>query len=362
MRIDLPLHAPLPAVAEEAHSLRALGADGGFAFEGPHDVFFPLVAAATSGLDLYTNVAVAFPRSPWHLAQQAWDLQAASGGRFALGLGSQVRAHVERRFGAAFDRPVDRMREWVRAVKAIFATWQHGAPLEFRGEFTTHTLHPPLLDPGPLPTGPPPVWVAAVGPRMTRMAAAEADGVMVHPFHSPESLQRDTLPWIEAGLASAGRGRDALALVVGVIVCCGRTGAERAAAEAAGRALLGFYASTPAYRRVLDHHGWGRLQPLAREHTRAGRWDELAALIPDEALDVLTVRGTPAEAGAELRRRYRGVADRVALTLPAPPGPEALAELLGAARGEPVTGGTYTRVEATSVEGTAPGGYGQGGP
>lgn len=352
MRIDLPLQAPLGAVAEEARTLRRLGVDGAFAFEGPHDVFFPLLEAAGSGLELYTNVAVAFPRSPYHLAQQAWDLQAASGGRFALGLGSQVRAHVERRFGAAFDRPVDRMREWVRATRAIFAAWQHGTPLRFRGEFTTHTLLPPLLDPGPLASGPPPIWVAAVGPRMTTMAAEEADGVLVHPFHTLASLRAGTLPWIEAGLANARRPREALTVVVGVIVCTGTSDAARDAAEQAGRALLGFYASTPAYRRVLDRHGWGELQPLARSLTRAGRWDELGALVPDEALEQLTVRGSPAEAGAELRRRYAALADRVALTLPTRPDPEDLATLVATARAEPTTPGPYTPTGVAAADGT----------
>ncbi len=204
MLIDTQLRAPLGQVADEAARLRATGFDGAFSSEGPSDVFFPLVEAATSGLDVYTNVAIAFPRSPLHLAHMAWDLQRLSQGRFALGLGTQVRRHIEARYSAAWSRPVDRMREMVRAIKAIFASWQSGEPLQFEGEFFHHTYMPPLFRPQPLDLEPPPIWVGAVGPRLTRTVAEVADGLLMHPFHSEQFLHDRTLRGHRGGAVGVG--------------------------------------------------------------------------------------------------------------------------------------------------------------
>jgi probable F420-dependent oxidoreductase len=332
MRIDTQLSAPLGSVAEEAERLRAAGFDGGFTFEGPNDVFLPLVEAARSGLDIYTNVAIAFPRSPLHLAHTAWDLQRLSGGRFALGLGTQVRRHIESRYSAAWTRPVARMRELVLATKAIFTAWQDGSPLDFDGEFFHHTYLPPLFRPAALDSGPPPIWVGAVGPKLTHAVAEVADGLLVHPFHTERFLHDHTLPNVEAGLASAARARVDFSVIADVIVCVGRDERELATADAGTRSLLGFYGSTPAYAPVLAAHGWGDLQPELAQMVREGRWADMPQAIDDDLLEALSVRGTPAEVAVELRRRYDGIADRVGFYLPYGHDPDVVTEIIDAVR------------------------------
>ena len=205
MLLDLQLDVPPERAADRARELVDAGAAGLFTFEGPHDVFLPLAAAAAAGVetDLMTNVAIAMPRSPMHLAHTAHDLQRMSGGRFRLGLGSQVRPHIENRYGATWSPPAARMREIVLAVKAILGAWQDGTRLDFRGEHTRHTLMPPTFVPGPLKWGPPPVLLGALGPVMTRTAAEVADGLLVMPFHSHRHVRERTLPAIEEGLPGA---------------------------------------------------------------------------------------------------------------------------------------------------------------
>lgn len=222
MRVHLQLDGSPDEVSRHAREIETLGADGLFTFEGPHDVFFPLVAAAgTVDLDLMTNVAIAGPRSPLHLAHAAWDLQVYSRGRFRLGLGSQIKVHIERRYSARWDRPAARMAETVAAVKAIFAAWEGEQSLNFRGEFFTHTLMPPNFDPGPNPYGPPPVLVGALGPFMTRAAAEVADGVLVMPFHSKRHFATRTIPNIEAGLRRSGRDGTDFSIVAQAMVAIG---------------------------------------------------------------------------------------------------------------------------------------------
>ena len=203
MKVEVMLSGALEDSARRARELAATGVDGIFTFEGQHDVFFPLVlaagAAAETGIDLASNVAIAFSRSPMHLANAAYDLQVLTRGRFRLGLGSQIKPQIERRFGSVWSRPAARMREIVLAIKAILAAWEGEARLDFRGEFTTHTLMTPTFDPGPNPFGKPPVLVGALGPRMTEIAAEVADGILVMPFNSARHLQERTLPAIAAG-------------------------------------------------------------------------------------------------------------------------------------------------------------------
>jgi probable F420-dependent oxidoreductase len=327
--IDTQLVASPDRAHERARALAATGVDGLFTFEGPWDVFVPLVLAAeATDRFLYSNVAIAFPRSPMHLATMANDLQTLSGGRFALGLGTQVQAHVERRYGAAWGRPVAHMAEWVAAVRAIQARWQHGTPLDFQGEWTTHTLLPPTFDPGPNPHGPPPVWLGALGPQMTALAARSADGLLIHPFSTERHLTEVTLSRFDAALAAAGRPRGDVTVVGQAILSVGRTDEELAAADAAVRGLLGFYGSTPAYRPVLDTHGWGDLQPRLRQLTKEGRWDELASLVDDDVLGAIAVRGTPADVAAELRRRFAGRVDRVGVYTPSALADDVLAEVV----------------------------------
>jgi probable F420-dependent oxidoreductase len=306
--LDLQLDAPPDRVRSRARELADAGAAGLFTFEGPHDVFLPLAAVAGQvDADLMTNVAIAMPRSPMHLAHTAWDLQLMSGGRFRLGLGSQIQPHIEKRYGARWSPPAARMREIVGAVKAILHSWQSGERLDFRGEHTTHTLMPPTFVPGPNPFGPPPVLLGALGPLMTRTAAEVADGLLVMPFHSHRHVRERTLPAIAEGLALAGRTAGAFAVHPQAIVAMGRTEVEVAAARAGVRALLAFYGSTPAYRPVLEVEGWADLQPELNRLSKSGDVAAMTALVDDTMLDTLAVAGTPEECAAELHRRFGDV-------------------------------------------------------
>ena len=303
-------------MARRADELAATGVDGLFTFEGPHDVFLPLALAGATGCDLYTNVAIAFPRSPMHLAHLAWDLAAQTDGRFALGLGTQIQAHIERRYGTEWSSPVARMDEWVGAIRAIGDRWQNGTPLAFTGTHTRHTLMTPAFDPGPLASGPPPIWLGALGPKMVALATRVADGLLIHPFTSDRHLAEITLPRITAGLADAGRPATDLTLVGQAIVACTSDPATQSDLDLAARWMLGFYGSTPAYAAVLETEGRGHLHPELRRLSRDGRWEEMAALIDDDLLDAVVLRGDPATVGARIAQRYGAVADRVALSTP----------------------------------------------
>jgi probable F420-dependent oxidoreductase len=315
--LDVQLDAAPDAVAARARELVGAGVDGLFTFEGPHDVFLPLAVAAQAldePVDLMTNVAIAMPRSPMHLAHAAWDLQLMSRGRFRLGLGSQIRPHVEKRYGATWSPPAARMREIVLAVKAILTSWQDGTRLEFRGEHTQHTLMPPTFVPGPNPHGPPPVLLGALGPLMTRTAAEVADGLLVMPFHSHRHVRERTLPAVAEGLAAAGRS--SVPVYPQAIVAMGRTPEEQAAADAGVRGLLAFYGSTPAYRPVLDVEGWGEVQPRLNALSKTGDLAAMFGLVTDQMLETLAVRGTPEECAAELGRRFGDLTDRVCCYFP----------------------------------------------
>lgn len=315
MLLDLQLDGRPDQARRRARELAGAGAAGVFTFEGPHDVFLPLAAVAGEvDADLMTNVAIAMPRSPVHLAHAAWDLQLMSGGRFRLGLGSQIRPHIEKRYGATWSPPADRMREIVGAVKAILLSWQEGSPLEFRGQYTQHTLMPPTFVPGPNPHGPPPVLLGALGPVMTRTAAEVADGLLVMPFHSHRHFRERTLPAVAEGMARAGRTE--CPLYPQAIVAMGRTEEELARASYGVRGLLAFYGSTPAYRSVLDVEGWGELQPELNRLSKVGDVAAMVELVTDEMVATLAVRGTPEECAAELVRRFGDVAERVCCYFP----------------------------------------------
>jgi probable F420-dependent oxidoreductase len=338
-KIDTRLSG-LADAATEARRLEELGVDGAFTFEGPHDVFTPLVLAApaTSTLELATNVAIAFPRNPVQLAHQAYDLQLLSEGRFTLGLGSQIRAQVEKRYGASFDRPIARMRELVAALRAIFASWERGERLDFRGEFSSHTLMPPPFNPGPNPFGLPALAVGGLGPQMVRLAAEVADGLLVMPFNSARHFRQRTLPAIAEGLARAGRERAELTVTGEVIVCCARDEEEFEVARAAGRWLVAFYASTPAYRPVLEVEGWEQLQPELNKLSKSGRWEEMPNMIDDAMLESVAAVGSPKQVAAAIVERFGDEVDRVAFYTPAAMAPAALGELVGEL-GRPRPGG-----------------------
>ena len=337
MKIDLPLLAPsLADVPAEAARIAAAGADGTFTFEGQHDPFFPLVLAGEhTRLELATAIAIAFPRSPMQLANVAHDLQVFSGGRFTLGLGSQIRTHVEKRFSATWSKPVARMREMVLALRAIWRCWNEGERLDFRGEFYRHTLMTPVFTPPPSPHGPPRVFLAGVGGPMTRMVGEVADGLFVHPLNSPAFLRAVTLPALEAGFARGGRTREAFTVNVQALVVTGFTDESFQKAQEATRIQIAFYGSTPQYRTVLDAHGWGDVQEELRALSKEGRWLEMGALVSDEMLDAFSVRCSPPDVPARLAARYAGLADRVSLMCHANPHrthPAEWAEVIAACR------------------------------
>jgi probable F420-dependent oxidoreductase len=308
-----------------ARDLEARGYAGLWASEVAHDPFLPLLSAgqATDRLQVGTAIAVAFARSPMTLATTAYDLQRFTRGRFVLGLGTQVRAHVERRFSMPWSAPVDRMREYVAALRAIWAAWQDGTPLRFRGEHYRHTLMTPMFSPEAHQWGPPPVHLAAVGPAMTRLAGEVADGLLAHGFTTARYLRERTLPALEEGLTAAGRSRAELSISLPGFVVSGRTDAERAEAAAAVKATIAFYGSTPAYRPVLELHGWEALadelhaQSVSR---REDKWTAMRDLVDDEVLDAFAVVAEPEDVAAAVRARYRGLVDRFSVyaSYPAP--------------------------------------------
>ncbi|TYL44884.1 TIGR03617 family F420-dependent LLM class oxidoreductase [Nocardioides sp. BGMRC 2183] len=317
MRLDLQLDGRPDQALARARELTEAGADGLFTFEGPHDVFTPLAAVAGHvDADLMTNVAIAMPRSPMHLAHAAWDLQLMSHGRFRLGLGSQIRPHIEKRYGATWSPPAARMREIVGAVKAILRSWETGERLEFRGEHTTHTLMPPTFVPGPNPYGPPPVLLGALGPLMTRTAAEVADGLLVMPFHTERHFRERTMLAVSEGLARADRSAEDLAVLPAAITAMYRTEAEREAAITGVRGLIAFYASTPAYRPVLEVEGWQEVQPELNRLSKLGDVATMMGLVDDTMVATIGVVGTPEECAAEIQRRFGEVAARVCCYFP----------------------------------------------
>ncbi len=327
VRVDLVLRGcPIGEVGERAAQLEALGFDAVGVTETAGNPFIAAAqaAAATESVRVLTAIALAFPRSPMDLAYTAWDLQALSSGRFALGLGSQVRAHVERRFSAPFSHPAPRMRELILALRAIWDAWESGKELDFQGRFYSHTLMPPNFRP---PSGShprPPVLLAAVRPLMTEVAGEVADGFLGHAFCSAQTLREVTVPALERGLERAGRSRGELELTAAVFVAMSEQDWEDC------RRRVAFYGSTPGYRHVLDHHGLGSLHEDLHRLSRSGGWEEMAALIDDQVLELFAVRGTdPVAVAQAVRHRVEGVADRVGLVSESGD-PRALAAVAGA--------------------------------
>ncbi|MCL4157281.1 UNVERIFIED_CONTAM: hypothetical protein GTU68_039582 [Idotea baltica] len=265
-------------------------------------------------------------------AQMAWDLQTLTDGRFILGLGTQIKPHIEKRFGMPWSKPAARMREYVQAVHAIWDCWTTGDKLDFRGDFYSHTLMPPLFRPPPLEVPIPKIYLAGVGPHMMKAIGEVADGFFVHPFHSPEFLQAETLPALAAGSAAAGRQEDVVDIACLTIVAMGSDEESLSKARHKAKAQLAFYGSTPAYAGVLEHHGYGELQPELNAMTKQGRWSEMTALIDDDLLETLAVSGTPTEVGAAIAERNH-FADRTTMMFYGPqPSAEALAEVTASVR------------------------------
>ena len=314
MKVDAAIFDSLGA-ADEAERLEDLGYDGAFTFEGPHDPFFPLVAAAgrTRSIDLYTAVAIGFARNPMLLANIGWDLQAFSKGRFLLGLGTQIRPHIEKRFGMPWSKPAARMREMVLAIKEIWRCWAEGGRLDFRGEFYRHTLMTPIFSPGANPFGNPPIFLAGVGPRMTEVAGEVADGFFVHPLSTAKSLRELTLPALARGRERVGRSAAEVPIACQIMLVTGSSEDDLQQARAAARQQIAFYGSTPAYKVVLDCHGHGDLQPELNALTKRGQWAEMAALVPDELLEAVAICAPLEQVADRVRERCGEFADRVSL-------------------------------------------------
>jgi len=312
----------LKGMDQTARAAEDLGFAGLWTSETKHDGFLPLAVAAnaTERIDLGTSVAIAFSRSPMETAQTAWDLQSLSEGRFILGLGTQVKAHVERRFSMPFDKPAARLREYILALRAIWESFQAEGPLNFEGEFYRHTLMTPFFNPGPIEHPEIPVYIAGVNTRLAELAGELCDGFHVHPFHSPEYLRQTVKPAITEGARKAGRSAEDVELATSVFVVSGQSEKETTEQRESVRSQISFYASTKTYRTVLEAHGWEdvgeRLGVLAREK----KWREMPALITDDMLDAFVVEATPEEIGPALRERYEGLIDRVGLYVPFVPG------------------------------------------
>ncbi|MGI8711100.1 MAG: LLM class F420-dependent oxidoreductase [Acidimicrobiales bacterium] len=318
MLVDGGIGSDLTKAADAAREQEEQGFDGLWAAETNHDPFLALTLAAehTGRIELGTGIAVAFARSPMTLAQTAYNLNAYAEGRFLLGLGSQIKAHITRRFSMPWSHPAPRMRELISAMHAIWDCWADGTRLDFRGDFYEHTLMTPFFDPGPNAFGPPKVFLAAVGELMTQVAGEVADGLLCHGFTTESYLREITMPALDKGLDAASRARADVQLSLPAFVVTGATEEQHAAAAKGVRGQIAFYGSTPAYRGVLDHHGWGDLQPELNALSKEGRWEDMGEHIDDEMLTTFAVVAEPDRVADELLTRYGDLVDRISFYAP----------------------------------------------
>lgn len=318
MLTDGYLSTNLHKVGEQAAALEAAGHAGAFTAETSHDPFLPLVVAAqhTETLQLGTSIAIAFARSPMTLANTARDINEFSEGRMILGLGSQIKPHITKRFSMPWSKPAARMEDFIKALHAIWDCWDTGEPLRHKGEFYTHILMTDFFNPGPSTHGKPDVYLAAVGPLMTKVVAELCDGWMVHPFITPSYFNEVSLPRLRGFMDDAGRPHDACQVALPAFVVTGEDDAEMEASAQFVKGQIGFYGSTPAYKDVLDHHGWGDAQPELNRLTKEGRWAELPSVIDDEMLATFAVVAEPDEVDAALEDRYSDSVDRISRYAP----------------------------------------------
>lgn len=318
LKIDGGIPSDLRRAPQVSRDLEREGFDGCWTGEINHDPFLPMLLAAehSAQLSIGTSIAVAFARSPMTLANLGWDLQAYSQGRFILGLGTQIQPHIEKRFSMPWSHPVRRMREYILALHAIWDCWLHGTKLDFDGEFYTHRLMTPMFTPEAQSYGTPPIFLAAVGERMTEMCGEVADGLLAHAFTTRRYLDEVTLPTLQRGLSRAGRSRADVAVACPVFLVTGTDEKSMAAAAVATRKQIAFYASTPAYRPVLELHGWGDLQTELRQLSLDGRWDEMGTLISEDILAAFAVVAPADSLALALRQRCAGAIDRVMPAFP----------------------------------------------
>ena len=319
MKVDTGSLFDASGAGSFAREAEQAGYDGLWVAETGHDPFvaLALAAARTERIELGTGIAVAFARNPMSMAMLANDLQIYSKGRFLLGLGSQIKPHIEKRFSMTWSHPAARMREYILAMRAIWEAWNDRTPLAFRGDFYTHTLMSPFFDPGPNPHGTPKVLLAAVGSRMTEVAGEVADGLIVHGFTTERYLREVTLPALERGLALSGRARADVQISLPGFVVTGETPEEVQATTDAVKAQIAFYGSTPAYKVVLDLHGWGDLQAELNSLSKRGEWVEMGRLIDDDILRTFAVVCEPGEVPAQVVARFGDIVDRFTAYTPA---------------------------------------------
>ncbi|MFM8827050.1 MAG: LLM class F420-dependent oxidoreductase [Actinomycetota bacterium] len=321
MKVDGGITTDMSKVPQSAKEVEAAGYSGAWTAETAHDPFLPLVLAAehTESIELGTSIAVAFARNPMLLANLGWDLQAYSKGRFILGLGSQIKPHIEKRFSMEWSHPARRMREMVLAIRAIWDTWENGTKLDFRGEFYRHTLMTPFFTPERAELagfGTPKIYLAGVGELMTEVCGEVCDGFICHGFTTEKYLREVTIPALARGRAKAGKTMDGFDIVGPSFVVTGNNEDEMKAAAAGTRQQISFYGSTPAYRGVLDAHGWGGLQDDLNTLSKQGKWAEMGTLIDDEILNTFAVVGEPESIAPELHRRYGDVISRISFYAP----------------------------------------------
>jgi probable F420-dependent oxidoreductase len=324
MKIDGGIGFDPSGMAAQAVKAEESGYDGVWSAETNHDPFLPIAvgASATEKLEFGTGIAVAFARNPMTLAVLANDLQLLTKGRFMLGMGSQIKPHITKRFSMPWSHPAPRMRELILAIRAIWKTWETGEPLAFRGEFYTHTLMTPFFNPGPNPYGNPKILLAAVGELMTEVAGEVGDGFLVHGFSTERYLREVSLPALERGAAKAGKTRADLTVSYPGFVVTGPDDKSMAAAAKGVREQIAFYGSTPAYRPVLELHGWGDLHPELNTLSKRGEWEQMGELINDEILNAFAVVAPLDEVATEVRKRFEDVVDRFSFYAPYKVDPE----------------------------------------
>ena len=352
MKVDRGIPSRLAEVPAAAAALDRQGYDGCWTGEINHDPFLPMLLAAehSTRAQLGTSIAVAFARNPMTVANLGWDLQDYSQGRFILGLGTQIAPHIERRFSMPWSRPVARMREFIAALQAIWSCWHDGGRLSFEGDFYTHTLMTPMFVPEPSDQPPPPVYVSAVGAQMTEMCGQAADGILLHAFTTRRYLDEVTLPALQRGVDRAGRRRADVAVSAPVFVVTGDTDEQIRAAAVGTRRQIAFYGSTPAYRPVLELHGWGELAGELHTLSRQGRWDAMGTLIDDDVLNEFAVVAPLSELAVAVRKRCDGAVDRVLAGLPADTPAETVTEFLDELRGGTAGGAPASRVPTLPQE------------
>ncbi len=319
LKVDGGIFTDLARVPELSRELERQGYDAAWTGEINHDPFFPLLLAAehTSTLEIGTSIAVAFARNPMTVANVGWDLQTYSKGRFILGLGTQIKPHIEKRFSMPWSQPVARMREFVLALHAIWSAWNDGTRLRFEGEFYTHKLMTPMFTPEPqMSWVAPKIFIAAVGEAMTDMCGEVADGLLAHAFTTRRYLHEITMPAVQRGLQRSGRDRSAFQVACPVFVVTGSDEQEMSAGAVGVRKQIAFYGSTPAYRKVLELHGWGDVADELHRLSRQGEWDAMAMLIDDDILNAFAVVATPDKLATALKDRCEGVIDRVMPSFP----------------------------------------------